>query len=745
VENKQNEINYEELKKLQEAVKKTHGDYSFTATDKASVGEIMAFLEKQELPENIDGTVFELEAGGHCIRVSLKDETDYGYGIVLDYEIRKSDWKPYDLGDNVGSFNINVPDVELEMFRLLNDYKIAQLDEFLKEKPTEKLPTVDLHKLETLMLENGFSEKETQAVWHTLWDYSGDWLNVVDESVTKSKVKTMEEEIEEIVVQEVENDMKLERLKSDLGDKYEFIEHKHEGIEYTPVSVDKLKSMLKDGTTQGQITEPHGFESKEHGELDGKALWTLQAGDMRIDLRIWQYDLLEEGHFGNKIDFHIYSDVFTKVNDKPFDMELDGTHYMYSDLDIDKVNSIADIEKQMLGILDKVVQQYGLNYVEKPPTQKELYEQAVADDRFYLKDSGFIEQIYYNPDGNEEKGQYVSDNYHYTEILKAAEQSGGSAEKFFEYFCEISRQYLIDNDGGEDFKAVDEYFYGTEHDLVGCTDETMKSLIDYAHVQKRFEIYMSCRDGEDIAFNEFEPIDRIKNLVSGKELTYNHDPIMFADLTIGNYSIEAEYFPEFGDVNCSLQTKINGDWQRDDFMQESIDINASSIERELFRVLDDYIKSNGHEYGVSKLDTQNKETSNLENQEQTAEKSVAKPRKGTLKHLIDKELGEHGHICVYNKYGGFLCEGKPQDLRKDDFWVLMNEQESRVSKSYLGTSEKGKRAIVIHLSNFPLNDRKKTQNLSNRLADKKQEAAKRNANREKPDKSTKNKNKGEEL
>jgi hypothetical protein len=150
---------------------------------------------------------------------------------------------------------------------------------------------------------------------------------------------------------------------------------------------------------------------------------------------------------------------------------------------MDAVNSIADIENMMFNRLDEVVMAQGLRYL--PLTQQELYEQAVADDRFYFKDSGRVEQVYYNPDGNEENGQYVSDNYDYTDILKAAEQADGSTENFFEHFYEVSKQYLTDNDGGADFLAEYERFNSDEHDLIGCTDETMQKLIEFAHEHEK--------------------------------------------------------------------------------------------------------------------------------------------------------------------------------------------------------------------------------------------------------------------
>lgn len=121
----------------------------------------------------------------------------------------------------------------------------------------------------------------------------------------------------------------------------------------------------------------------------------------------------------------------------------------------------------------------------KPPTQQELYEQAVADDKFYLRDDGQIEQLYYNPDGYGGKGQYVSDNYSYQDILDAATQADGSVKKFFEHFYGVSKQYLIDNDGGNEFKAEESRFYGDKHDLMGCTEETASHLVEFARAKEK--------------------------------------------------------------------------------------------------------------------------------------------------------------------------------------------------------------------------------------------------------------------
>ena len=110
---------------------------------------------------------------------------------------------------------------------------------------------------------------------------------------------------------------------------------------------------------------------------------------------------------------------------------------------------------------------------------------VTADDKFYLHDNGQIEQLYYNPDGYGGNGQYVSDNYYWQDVLNAAKHANGSVDAFFEYFYEISRQYLFDNNGSDDFKDVEARFDGDKHDFMSCTEKTMYGLIKFAREQEK--------------------------------------------------------------------------------------------------------------------------------------------------------------------------------------------------------------------------------------------------------------------
>ena len=59
------------------------------------------------------------------------------------------------------------------------------------------------------------------------------------------------------------------------------------------------------------------------------------------------------------------------------------------------------------------------------------------------------------------------------------------AENFFDLLGSCVKQYLYDIDT-EDFNSMDNHFNEEPYDLLGCTDETMKKIIEYAEtIEKR--------------------------------------------------------------------------------------------------------------------------------------------------------------------------------------------------------------------------------------------------------------------
>lgn len=99
----------------------------------------------------------------------------------------------------------------------------------------------------------------------------------------------------------------------------------------------------------------------------------------------------------------------------------------------------------------------------------------IEDDIFFLYEDGRCHWYYYNPDSNSE-GQIVLNIFQSGDILDAALKAS-LPEDFFDYLGSVSKQELIDK-GTEDY---DSFLKLSEiPDLVGCTEETMKQLIDWA-------------------------------------------------------------------------------------------------------------------------------------------------------------------------------------------------------------------------------------------------------------------------
>jgi hypothetical protein len=53
----------------------------------------------------------------------------------------------------------------------------------------DKPVLIDVQKLERDLTKMGWGATEISAVWHTLWDYSGEYLTAYDERIEKYKTK----------------------------------------------------------------------------------------------------------------------------------------------------------------------------------------------------------------------------------------------------------------------------------------------------------------------------------------------------------------------------------------------------------------------------------------------------------------------------------------------------------------------------------------------------------------------------
>lgn len=128
-----------------------------------------------------------------------------------------------------------------------------------------------------------------------------------------------------------------------------------------------------------------------------------------------------------------------------------------------------------------VIMEVDKGVVDRFPTPSvEITETFDAEytDAFFVNDgSKNVEWVYYNPDGNHGKGQFVNNLISYEDILKAADLYTDEKE-FFDYLGSVAHQTLSDY-GTKEYKEDYEYFHSAV-DLTDCTKETMQSLIDEA-------------------------------------------------------------------------------------------------------------------------------------------------------------------------------------------------------------------------------------------------------------------------
>ncbi|GHU95419.1 hypothetical protein FACS1894208_08200 [Clostridia bacterium] len=101
-----------------------------------------------------------------------------------------------------------------------------------------------------------------------------------------------------------------------------------------------------------------------------------------------------------------------------------------------------------------------------------------ATDKFTI-DGDRVTWLYFNPDGYDERGQYVELIFGATAILDAAK-----AEDFYDFLSSNARAYLHDNDGSEDFLQIDRRFREGKFAFIGCTGENKNALIAYAEKTK---------------------------------------------------------------------------------------------------------------------------------------------------------------------------------------------------------------------------------------------------------------------
>lgn len=113
----------------------------------------------------------------------------------------------------------------------------------------------------------------------------------------------------------------------------------------------------------------------------------------------------------------------------------------------------------------------------KETVEKPEYLESETD-RFYdYPGTEHIDGIYYNPDGNDGNGQYVTVNSSYDLILEARDKTT-NARDFFDYLNQYGEVYLADR--GDYFFTVVEDTLSDEPIFIGTTEETMNGMIAIA-------------------------------------------------------------------------------------------------------------------------------------------------------------------------------------------------------------------------------------------------------------------------
>ena len=142
--------------------------------------------------------------------------------------------------------------------------------------------------------------------------------------------------------------------------------------------------------------------------------------------------------------------------------------------------------------LFKIVKQYDKDFylneretvLEKSNTQLDKDRQESKEDNIYIDvffhypDSERIDEVYYNPDGNDGNGQYVTVSFGYDLIKDAAEHSN-TPDEFFDYLS-MHGETVLDDRGTGGFSGIEKLLAEETPIFRECSEETMDGLIAIA-------------------------------------------------------------------------------------------------------------------------------------------------------------------------------------------------------------------------------------------------------------------------
>lgn len=124
-----------------------------------------------------------------------------------------------------------------------------------------------------------------------------------------------------------------------------------------------------------------------------------------------------------------------------------------------------DDEDELIGVAEQLLQDIK-SCVESAPLEGDI---------FFLYEDGRCHWYYYNPD-SDSGGQFVLNIFCARDVWEASDMTW-QPDDFFDYLGSLCKQELIDK-GTDDYESLVKL--SEIPDLAGCTEETMKQLIDWA-------------------------------------------------------------------------------------------------------------------------------------------------------------------------------------------------------------------------------------------------------------------------
>lgn len=139
-----------------------------------------------------------------------------------------------------------------------------------------------------------------------------------------------------------------------------------------------------------------------------------------------------------------------------------------------------DEEGDIISLSDEDVKKYMTLFYEPIPEGllNSTFKSTNYTDAFFINEStDSVEWLYFNPDGNEGLGQYVTNRFTFHDIRVAAKDFT-DVDLFFDHLASVSEQTLADSGTRE---YMDDYVYfRSAIGLTDCTKATMLALIDEA-------------------------------------------------------------------------------------------------------------------------------------------------------------------------------------------------------------------------------------------------------------------------